>query len=119
MPPRSLPPVLWIGGAQWAGKTTVAWHLSMRYPLVSYSYDYHDNHAQSVRARAHPERYPHTHHFVTTLDHDIDAIWVRPEPAEMAATIRQIWVEKFAMVLDDLATMPPGMTVLADGWGFR
>jgi adenylylsulfate kinase-like enzyme len=35
MQSRSLPTVLWIGGAQWAGKTTVAWLLARRYPLIS------------------------------------------------------------------------------------
>ena len=33
---------LWIGGGQWAGKTTVAGLLTDRYGLVHYPYDYHD-----------------------------------------------------------------------------
>ena len=104
--PCSLPPVLWIGGAQWAGKTTVARYLTMRYPLISYSYDYHDVFAHSARARAHPEQYPHTYNFIAALDHDVDAVWVRPSPREMADTSRRIWVEKSRMVLDDLAARP-------------
>jgi hypothetical protein len=34
--------VLWVGGAQWAGKSTVAMLLTARYPLLRYAYDYHD-----------------------------------------------------------------------------
>lgn len=118
-PPRRLPPVLWIGGAQWAGKSTVARHLAMRYPLISYSYDYHDVRAHSARARTHPDRYPYIHAFIATLDQDVDAVWVRPTPAEMADTTRRIWTEKAQMVLDDLEKMPAGVTVLAEGWGLR
>lgn len=119
MQPRSLPPVLWIGGAQWAGKSTVAWHLALRYPLVSYSYDYHDARVHSERARADPDRYPRFHELLATLDRDPDAIWVRPDPAQRVATTRCIWDERFRMVLDDLAAMPAGVTVLAEGWGLR
>lgn len=119
MQPRSLPSVLWIGGAQWAGKTTVARHLAMRYPLISYSYDYHDARAHSDRARANPERYPRLHDVLATLDRDADAIWVRSTPHEMAARTRQVWLERFDMVLDDLAAMPPAVTVIAEGWGLR
>src|SRR5688500_14495079 len=115
--PRSLPPVLWIGGAQWAGKTTVAWHLTHRYPLISYDYDYTSIHALIVRARINPELHPHSHDFLTTLDRDADEIWVRSTPEEMAARIRDVWSEKLGMVLDDLAALPSGVTVLAEGWG--
>ena len=40
---------LWIGGAQWPGKSTVARLLAMRHGLTAYHYDYHD-------ARAHNDR---------------------------------------------------------------
>jgi hypothetical protein len=40
---------LWIGGGQWAGKTTVAGLLTDRHHLVHYHYDYHD-------ARGHEDR---------------------------------------------------------------
>jgi hypothetical protein len=118
-PPHRLPPVLWIGGAQWAGKTTVAWHLARRYPLISYDYDYHDARAHSDRARADPERYPRFHKLLHTIERDPDAIWVRPDAAQRAAATRRIWDERFRMVLDDLEKMPSGVTVLAEGWGLR
>jgi hypothetical protein len=37
----------------------------------------------------------------------------------MADTTRQTFAERFPMVLDDLAAMPTGVTVLAEGWGMR
>jgi adenylylsulfate kinase-like enzyme len=40
---------LWIGGAQWAGKSTVARILAHRHGLTAYHYDYHD-------ARGHEDR---------------------------------------------------------------
>jgi hypothetical protein len=40
---------LWIGGGQWAGKSTVSRILALRYGLTAYHYDYHD-------ARGHEDR---------------------------------------------------------------
>ncbi|MCI4064116.1 hypothetical protein MRQ36_16515 [Micromonospora sp. R77] len=40
---------LWIGGAQWAGKTTLAVTLALRHGLTAYLYDRHD-------ARGHEDR---------------------------------------------------------------
>src|SRR4051794_33350391 len=83
-------PVLWLGGGQWAGKTTVATLLCARYPLVRYAYDYHDARAHADRSRAYPERYPRRHAWIAADDGgDRDANWVRPEPDEMADTTRQ------------------------------
>ncbi|MFB6397429.1 hypothetical protein [Polymorphospora lycopeni] len=44
--------VLWIGGAQWAGKTTVAAILTSRYGLTHYHCDYHDSRAHEDRRNA-------------------------------------------------------------------
>jgi hypothetical protein len=119
MQSRSLPPVLWIGGAQWAGKSTVAWHLAVRYSLIQYSYDYHDSRAHAERARADPERYPRFHELLAALARDPDEVWVTPEAHEVADWTRRIWSETFDMVLDDLEKLPPGVTILAEGWGLR
>ncbi|MGC4771942.1 hypothetical protein ACLQ25_23600 [Micromonospora sp. DT44] len=40
---------LWIGGGQWAGKSTVAVNLALRHGLTAYLYDRHD-------ARGHDDR---------------------------------------------------------------
>ena len=111
--------VLWLGGAQWAGKTSVAQLLAVRHPLLFYAYDYHDARSHAARARAHPERFPHLNRFLAALERDPDAIWVTPSPEEMAGTARQIFAERFAMVLDDLSEFPAGPPVLAEGWGLR
>lgn len=112
--------ILWLGGAQWAGKTTTATLLSVRYPLLRYSYDYHDARAHADRSRANPERYPYRHAWIAADDAgDRDANWVRPEPGQMAETTRRTFAERLPMVLDDLAAMPAGGTILAEGWGLR
>jgi hypothetical protein len=112
--------VLWLVGAQWTGKTTVAILLSARYPLLRYAYDYHDARAHSDRTRANPERYPRRHAWIAADEAgDRDANWVRPEPHEMAETTRHTFAERFSMVLEDLAAMPTGATILAEGWGLR
>ncbi|MER5203664.1 hypothetical protein [Streptomyces sp. NPDC002825] len=41
--------MLWIGGAQWAGKTTVSEILALRYGLTAYQYAYHDAPRLAVR----------------------------------------------------------------------
>ena len=111
--------VLWIGGAQWAGKSTVTTLLAARYPIATYRYDYHDARSHSQRARDNPDRSPTLHQFIAALDEDPSEVWVRPSPDEMADTARRIFEERFVMVLDDLAAMPDGLTVLAEGWGLR
>ena len=42
---------LWIGGGQWAGKSTVAGILAQRYGLTHYHYDYHEIGRASCRER--------------------------------------------------------------------
>jgi hypothetical protein len=111
--------VLWIGGAQWAGKTTVAQLLAVRHPLLLYTYDYHDARSHADRSRANSERYPHRHAFLATLDRNPDEVWVKPTPEEMAASARLSFIERFEMVLDDLRAMPLGPPILAEGWGLR
>lgn len=110
---------LWLGGAQWAGKTTVANILAVHYGLIPYAYDYHDARSHADRARAQPERYPHRHSWLAALERDPDSVWVHPSPEEMAESARASFVERFAMVLDDLRALPPCATVLAEGWGLR
>jgi hypothetical protein len=56
---------------------------------------------------------------VSLLDRDPEAFWVKKAPQEMAEITRRVWDDRFPMVLDDLAMVPAGATVLAEGWGLR
>lgn len=116
---RAFRRVLWLGGAQWAGKTTVANLLAARHPLIHYAYDYHDARSHAARARAEPKRYPRHSGWLAALERDPDDVWVRPTPAEMAASARATFTERFQMVLDDLRAIPLDAPVLAEGWGLR
>ena len=111
--------VLWIGGAQWAGKTTVARLLAARYPLVVYAYDYHDARSHSARARADADRFPAYNAFLAALDDDPDRVWSDPSPKQMAERELAVFRERFQMVSEDLSALPEATPVLAEGWGLR
>ena len=106
--------VLWIGGGQWAGKSTVARILAVRHGLTAYHYDYHDARGHNDRriarrvALGEPPEEP-----------DPDAVWVRPTPAEMAATTLAGFPVRFEWVLDDLRALVSGRPIIAEGWGLR
>lgn len=110
---------LWIGGAQWAGKTSVAQLLAVRHPLLLYAYDYHDARGHATRSLAEPERFPVRYAFLTALDRDPNEVWVTPVPGAMVESALASFRERFVMVLDDLAALPDGPPVLAEGWGLR
>ena len=105
---------LWIGGGQWAGKTTVAGILAGRHGVTHYHYDYHDARGHEDRRiaarlrRGEPLESPHP-----------DAVWVTPSPGEMAAVVLSGFPERFEWVLDDLRALVTPRPVLADGWGLR
>lgn len=111
--------VLWIGGAQWAGKSTTARYLGVRYPVVVYAYDFHDARSHATRARRDPDRFPAFSAFLTDLERDPNLVWVDPSPEEMADQAVRIQEERFALVLEDLAAVPEGSFVVAEGWGIR
>lgn len=105
---------LWIGGGQWAGKSTVARLLAMRYGLTAYHYDYHD-------ARAHNDRRVARRLALgePTIDPDPDAVWVQRSPEEMAAETLAGFPVRFEWALDDLRALVSGRPVVAEGWGLR
>ena len=114
--PRLPDSVLWIGGAQWTGKTSVARILSERHRLQLYQYDYHDSRGHAARAAARPDLYPHMHR---QRQLPADELWVRRAPAEMAADDVVTFEERFRMTLEDLAALPRSPPALAEGWGLR
>lgn len=105
---------LWIGGAQWAGKSTVAWLLGRRYELTAYHYDYQDARGHDDRRvagrvrRGEPPEGP-------TPEHR----WLSHAPEEMAAEALASFGEQFGWALDDLRALTSGRPVIAGGWGLR
>jgi hypothetical protein len=105
---------LWIGGGQWAGKSTVARLLAERHGLTAYHYDYHDARAHNDRriARRVASGEPAT-------EPDPDTVWVDPTPAEMAARTLEGFPVRFEWALDDLRALVSGRPIIAEGWGLR
>lgn len=100
---------LWIGGGQWAGKTTVAGILSDRFGLTHYHYDYHDSRGHWDRRTAARCRRGETP----------AAAEVKGTPEEAAADAIEAFRERFVFVQDDLRALQSPRPILADGWGLR
>ncbi|MEV7329334.1 hypothetical protein [Micromonospora sp. NPDC093244] len=105
---------LWIGGGQWAGKSTVAVTLALRHGLTAYLYDRHD-------ARGHDDRRiaDRVRRGEPPAGPDPETTWVRTDPARMAADTVAAFPSRFTWVLDDLSALVAGRRVVAEGWGLR
>jgi hypothetical protein len=105
---------LWIGGGQWAGKSTVARLLAAYYGVTAYHYDYHD-------ARAHNDRRIARRVSLgePVADPDLDSVWVHSTPEEMTAETLAGFPIRFEWVLDDLRALVSGYPIIAEGWGLR
>jgi hypothetical protein len=106
---------LWIGGAQWAGKSTIANLLAEKYGITAYHHDYHNarsHYARWVEKRARAgEPY---------AEPDFEWMWVTRTPAEMAdELISEHFPQAFEWILDDLRALHSGRPILAEGWGLR
>ncbi|PGH43626.1 hypothetical protein COO58_03610 [Micromonospora sp. WMMA1996] len=105
---------LWIGGGQWAGKTTLAVTLALRHGLTAYLYDRHDARGHDDRRiadrirRGEPPDGP-----------DPEKTWVATDPRRMAAETLAGFPRRFEWVLDDLSALVSGGRVIAEGWGLR
>jgi hypothetical protein len=102
----------WIGGGQWAGKTTVAGLLADRHGLVHYHCDYHD-------ARGHEDRRIAARVRRGEPPIDWNAYWTGLTPREMADFALGSSAERFPWVLDDLRAIVSPHPVLVDGWNLR
>ncbi|MFD7311914.1 hypothetical protein [Promicromonospora sp. NPDC059942] len=113
-PHGSLGRMLWIGGAQWAGKTTVADLVAARHGLTAYHYDYH-------ASRGHQDRWiaRRVAHGQPVADPDVEDMWVNHGPAALAAQVLADFPERFEWVLDDLRAWFTGRPAIAEGWGLR
>jgi hypothetical protein len=84
---------LWIGGGQWAGKSTVARILADRYGITAY-------HDDSEKPDPEPE-------------------WATALPVDLAVRALGTFRDRFGQVLDDLRALVSPHPVLAEGWGLR
>jgi hypothetical protein len=104
----------WIGGGQWAGKTTVAGILARRYGLTVYRHDYpasrsHLDRVADAQARAGEP--------VTGFDPDW--AFVQRNPQAMAAEVLADFASRFEWALDDLRALESPHPIIAEGWGLR
>lgn len=110
----TLAQTLWIGGGQWAGKSTVANLLAHRLGLTCYHYDYHASRGhwdrQTVAAAAQGTPAPVV---------DPETWYIRNTPQQSARDVLDGFAERFEYTLDDLRGLVSGRPILAEGWGLR
>jgi hypothetical protein len=111
---RTLRQALWIGGGQWAGKSTVARILAVRHGVTAYHYDYHDARGHNDRRLARRVRRGEP-----VADPDPDQTWVHTPPEELAAETLAGFPVRFQWALDDLRALVSGRPIIAEGWGLR
>ena len=105
----NLDDVFWIGGGSGSGKSTVARRLAGRHGLRLYDTDaVMREHA----ARSDPASSPQLAAFLAM---SMDERWLRP-PRVMLDTFHWFRGEAFDLILDDLAALPAGAPVLAEGF---
>src|SRR5579871_6727343 len=94
-PETTIRNALWIGGGQWAGKTTVSEILAWRYGLTHYHFDRFANRSHEDRkvaaAVGRGEPVP---------AHDWETYWVLDDAAETARQALDGFRDGFAWVLD-------------------
>jgi hypothetical protein len=105
---------LWIGGGQWAGKSTVARLLAVRHGLTAYHYDYHDARGHNDRRIARRVALGEPH-----AGPSPEAVWVDPTPEQMCAQTLAGFPIRFEWALDDLRALVSARPILAEGWGLR
>lgn len=111
---------LWIGGAQWAGKSTVARIVATRHGLTAYHHDY-------PAARGHQDRRAAAAARVgaagtgtgTPLADPGPPDWLGRTPAELAEECREAFADQLGFVFDDLRALVSPRPILAEGWALR
>jgi hypothetical protein len=104
----------WIGGGQWAGKTTVAGILARRYGLTVYRHDYPASRSHLDRDAAAQARAGDA---ITGFDPDW--AFVERNPQAMAAEVLAEFAGRFEWALDDLRALESPHPIIAEGWGLR
>ncbi|MBN6041472.1 hypothetical protein [Amycolatopsis sp. 195334CR] len=103
---------LWLGGAQWAGKSTVARLLAERHGLTAFHYDY-----QGLRAHHERDLLRRLRRGLPEIDDE--QRWVTTTPEEMAAEVLGGFPDRFEWTLDDLRSLVSPRPILVEGWGLR
>jgi cytidylate kinase len=99
----SLANVLWIGGGQGSGKSSIGKALSRRRGLQLYNIDH--------RTQAHvPRQAPHEFTSLT-----LDERWVEPEVDTMLRWFLETSQDRLRIVLEDLAELPAEPGVIVEG----
>ena len=95
--------VLWIGGGQGSGKSSIARALSRRFDLQLYNVDH--------RTWVHKARMPLTEFGSLTMDER----WVHASPDEMLGWFVTMSRHRFRLVLEDLRELPGEPAVIVEG----
>jgi hypothetical protein len=95
--------VLWIGGGQGSGKSSIARALSRRFDLRLYVIDF--------RVWAHEPRMPETEFRALSMDER----WVDATPRQMLDWFVTTSRHRFRLVLEDLAALPPSPVAIVEG----
>jgi hypothetical protein len=104
---------LWIGGAQWAGKSTVARILATRHGLTAYHYDYHDARGHSERRAARRARAGLPYVEPPAPD------YAGSTPSALAEQSLASFADRLEFVFDDLRALTGPHPLLAEGFGLR
>ncbi|HEX8345584.1 MAG TPA: hypothetical protein VF657_12755 [Actinoplanes sp.] len=113
-PFSTLQHALWIGGGQWAGKSTVAGILAERHGITHYHYDYHDARGHLDRRIARQLRRGET-----PVEPDAESTWIRSTVEQAVDEALAVFEERFQYVQDDLRALMSPRPIIADGWGLR
>ena len=95
--------VLWIGGPQGSGKSSIAWELSRRFDLQLFAVD--------ARTWVHEPRMPRTEFATLSMDER----WVDAEPERMLEWFLTTSRHRFRLVLEDLASLPDAPGAVVEG----
>jgi hypothetical protein len=95
--------VLWIGGGQGSGKSSIGRALSRRFDLQLYVIDF--------RVWAHEPRMPETEFRALSMDER----WVDATPRQMLDWFVTTSRHRFRLVLEDLAALPPSPVAIVEG----
>jgi dephospho-CoA kinase len=95
--------VLWIGGGQGSGKSSVAWELSRRHGLQLYNVDH--------RMQAHIARH-RPHEF---FDLSLDGRWVEPDVHTMLRWFVETSADRMRIVLEDVAELADVPAAIVEG----